>query len=81
MQVRSADEQALHDSLYVGSTPHTPMGSQHGGTGQLFGSFNQDSPRGPSMDLVGRSMSSNSLGGSGMLGKVRAKGPASLLYL
>lgn len=78
-QARSADEQTLHDSLYLGSQPHTPLGgSQHGGltvnvapggpTGQaphpLFGSFNPDSPRPPSMDAVGRSTSSNSLGGN-----------------
>ncbi|GLI71552.1 hypothetical protein VaNZ11_016789 [Volvox africanus] len=73
--VRSADEQALHDSLYLGSTPHTPMGSQHGGACPLFGSFNPDSPRAPSMDLVGRSMSSNSLGG-GVLGKDPKISPA-----
>ncbi|GFR45859.1 hypothetical protein Agub_g7310 [Astrephomene gubernaculifera] len=71
----SADEQTLHESLFVGSNPHTPMGSQHGGVNPLFGSFNPDSPRPPSLDAVGRSVSSNSLG-AGTLGKDPKVNPA-----
>ncbi|KXZ52645.1 hypothetical protein GPECTOR_9g690 [Gonium pectorale] len=61
VQARSLDEQVLQESVFAGSAPHTPMGSQHGGGNPLFGSFAEDSPR-PSLDAVGRSISSKSLG-------------------